>query len=214
MHDITRRSFAFTVLGALAARGQASEELSALTLAGASAGIRSRAVTPTQLTEACLARIQTYNPKLNAFITVLRERAMTEARDLEAEQRAGKLRGPLHGIPIALKDNVDTAGIRTTAASAVFDDRVPTEDAEVARRLKAAGAILIGKTNCMNSRWAGHRLPATTVRCATRGRSIAILVDRRVARPPPSQPISATGRWVPIPAVPSARPLRFAGSSD
>jgi aspartyl-tRNA(Asn)/glutamyl-tRNA(Gln) amidotransferase subunit A len=147
MHDITRRSFAFTVLGALAARGQASEELSSLTLAGASAGIRSRAVTPTQLTEACLARIQTYNSKLNAFITVLRERAMTEARDLEAEQRAGKLRGPLHGIPIALKDNVDTAGIRTTAASAVFDDRVPTEDAEVTRRLKAAGAILIGKTN-------------------------------------------------------------------
>src|SRR5450755_1181126 len=147
MHDITRRSFAFTVLGALAARGQASEELSSLTLAGASAGIRSRAVTPTQLTEACLARIQTYNSKLNAFITVLRERAMTEARDLEAEQRAGKLRGPLHGIPIALKDNIDTAGIRTTAASAVFDDRVPTEDAEVTRRLKAAGAILIGKTN-------------------------------------------------------------------
>jgi aspartyl-tRNA(Asn)/glutamyl-tRNA(Gln) amidotransferase subunit A len=147
MHDFTRRSFALTVIGTLAARGQTLEDLSGLTLVEASARIRSRTVTPTQLTEACLARIQTYNPKLNAFITVLREHALEQARDLEAEQRAGKLRGPLHGIPIALKDNIDTAGIRTTAASAVFDDRVPAEDAEVTRRLKAAGAILLGKTN-------------------------------------------------------------------
>ncbi len=73
MHDFTRRSFAFTVIGALAARGQTSADLSDLTLAEASARIRSRAVTATELTEACLARIQTYNPKLNAFITVLRE---------------------------------------------------------------------------------------------------------------------------------------------
>ena len=70
-----------------------------------------------------------------------------QLRDLEAEQRAGRFRSPLHGIPIALKDNVDTAGIRTTAASAVFDDRVPEHDAEVTRRLKDAGAVLIGKTN-------------------------------------------------------------------
>src|SRR6202140_518188 len=147
MHDITRRSFAFTALGALAARGQASEELSSLTLAGASAGIRSRALTPTQLTEACLARIQTYNPKLNAFITVLREQSLAQAREMEAEQRAGRFRSPLHGIPIALKDNIDTAGIRTTAASAVFDERVPEHDAEVTRRLKEAGAVFVGKTN-------------------------------------------------------------------
>ncbi len=147
MHDISRRSFALTIAGALAARGQVLEDLSAMSLAAASAAIRSRAITPTQLTEACLARIQIYNPKLNAFITVLRERAMAEAKTLDAEQRAGKLRGPLHGIPIGLKDNIDTAGIRTTAASAVFDDRIPSEDAEVTRRLKAAGAILIGKTN-------------------------------------------------------------------
>src|ERR1700676_1449871 len=147
MHDLTRRGFSLSVLGAVATFADTSEDVSRLSLAEASARIRARTVTPTQLTEACLARIQTYNPKLNAFITVLRARAMTEARELETEQRAGKLRGPLHGIPIALKDNVDTAGIRTTAASAVFDDRVPTEDAEVTRRLKAAGAILIGKTN-------------------------------------------------------------------
>jgi aspartyl-tRNA(Asn)/glutamyl-tRNA(Gln) amidotransferase subunit A len=99
------------------------------------------------LTEACLARIATYNPKLNAFITVLKPQALEQARLLDAEQKAGKLRGPLHGIPIALKDNIDTAGIRTTAASAVYDERIPTEDAEVVRRLKAAGAIFVGKAN-------------------------------------------------------------------
>ena len=147
MPHITRRGFAVSLAGALAARGQASDSLTALSLSEASARIRSRAVTPTQLTEACLARIETYNPKLNAFITVLRAQAMAQAKELEAEQRAGKLRGPLHGIPIALKDNVDTAGIRTTAASALFDDRVPEHDATVAARLKAAGAVLIGKTN-------------------------------------------------------------------
>jgi len=118
-----------------------------LTLAEASARIRARTVTPHQLVEACLARIQIYNPKVNAFITVMKGDALKQAQELGAEQKAGKFRGPLHGIPIALKDNMDTAGVRTTAASAVFDERVPTEDAEVVRRLKAAGAILIGKAN-------------------------------------------------------------------
>src|SRR5947199_9164774 len=146
MQEMTRRGFALSIAGALAARGQGSE-LAALSLTEASARIRSRAVTPTQLVEACLARVDTYNPKLNAFITVTRERALAQAHELEVEQRTGRLRSQLHGIPIALKDNIDTAGIRTTAASAVFDDRVPQEDAEVARRLKAAGAICIGKTN-------------------------------------------------------------------
>src|SRR6202166_634870 len=147
MHALSRRGFTLSVIGAVAALADASEDLSRLSLAEASARIRARTVTPTQLTEACLARIQTYNPKLNAFITVLREQALAQARALEAEQRAGRFRSPLHGIPIALKDNIDTAGIRTTAASAVFDDRVPEHDAEVTRRLKDAGAILIGKAN-------------------------------------------------------------------
>src|ERR1700720_3644593 len=109
---ITRRGFTLSVIGAVAAFADSSEDLSRLSLAEASARIRARPLTPTQLTEACLARIQTYNPKLNAFITVLREQAMAQAREMEAEQRAGKLRSPLHGIPIALKDNVDTAGVR------------------------------------------------------------------------------------------------------
>ena len=147
MSGITRRSFTLSMASALAVRAQSSEDLAALSLAEASARIRSRAVTSMQLTEACLARIQIYNAKLNCFITVEREQALAQARELDAEQRNGRLRGPLHGIPIALKDNIDTAGVRTTAASAVFDDRVPAADAEVARRLKNAGAVLIGKTN-------------------------------------------------------------------
>jgi aspartyl-tRNA(Asn)/glutamyl-tRNA(Gln) amidotransferase subunit A len=147
MLNLTRRGFTLSLAGALAVRGQASDELASLSLTEASARIRAGSVTPTQLTEACLARIEIYNPKLNTFITILREQARAQAHELEIEQRAGKLRGPLHGIPIALKDNVDTAGIRTTAASALFDDRIPEHDAEVARRLKAAGAVLIGKTN-------------------------------------------------------------------
>jgi len=147
MHPITRREFTLTVLSAAAGRGLAAEDPAGLSLARASEMIRAGSLTPTRLVEACLARIEMYNPKLNAYITVMRDSARAQARALDAEQKAGKLRGPLHGIPIALKDNIDTAGVRTTAASAVFDDRIPDEDAEVTRRLKAAGAVLIGKTN-------------------------------------------------------------------
>lgn len=71
----------------------------------------------------------------------MRSEALVKARVLGQEQRAGRIRAPLHDIPIGIKDNIDTAGVRTTAASAVFEDRVPDEDAEVVRRLKAAGAI-------------------------------------------------------------------------
>ena len=80
-------------------------------------------------------------------MTVTEERAVERARALEAELTAGRWRGPLHGIPIALKDNIDTAGVRTTAASDVFADRIPDEDAEVVTRLEAAGAIILGKLN-------------------------------------------------------------------
>src|SRR5438034_10696778 len=112
---MTRRGFALSFAGACAAAySQSPAELASLTLAEASSRIRSRQVTPTQLVQACLERINTYNPKLNAFITVMREQALAAARDLDQEQRAGKFRGPLHGIPIALKDNIDTAGVRTT----------------------------------------------------------------------------------------------------
>jgi len=124
-----------------------SQDFAYLTLKEASELVRRKTVSPVELTANCLKRIETYNPGLNAFITVTGDQAMETARAMEAEQRRGKWRGPLHGVPIALKDNIDTAGVRTTAASELFKDRVPSENAEVVRRLKNAGAVLLGKTN-------------------------------------------------------------------
>ena len=154
MIEITRRTFSLAAAGAALSATQTAmqaqtpdQTLPGLSLTEAAARIRSGSVTSVQLTEACLARIAIYNPKLNAFITVLRDKALQQAREMDAETKTGKFRGPLHGVPIALKDNIDTAGIRTTAASAVFDDRVPAADAPVVTRLRAAGAVIIGKAN-------------------------------------------------------------------
>jgi aspartyl-tRNA(Asn)/glutamyl-tRNA(Gln) amidotransferase subunit A len=124
-----------------------SQDLTGLTLKKASELLRSKGASPVELTEAYLKRIDKYNPAVNAFITVTRESALATAREMEAEGRRGKWRGPLHGIPIAIKDNIDTAGVRTTGASELFKDRTPNEDAEVVRRLKNAGAIIVGKLN-------------------------------------------------------------------
>jgi aspartyl-tRNA(Asn)/glutamyl-tRNA(Gln) amidotransferase subunit A len=109
--------------------------------------VRRKKISPIQLAQECLNRIERLNGKLNAFITVTAESALAEARVAESEIQRGHWRGPLHGVPIAVKDIVDTAGVRTTAASELFKDRVPDEDAEVVRRLKAAGAVFLGKLN-------------------------------------------------------------------
>ena len=147
----SRRSFIAGGIGAaMAARSRAraeTQELSSLTLKRASELLRNKTVSPVDLTRACLKRIEKLNPFVNAFITVTGDSALEAARQMEAELARGKWRGPLHGIPIALKDNIDTAGVRTTGASELFKDRVPTEDAEVVRRLRNAGAILLGKLN-------------------------------------------------------------------
>ncbi len=120
--------------------------------------IRDRAISPVELTRDCLARIENLNPKLNAFITVLADSALDQARRAEREIHSGNYRGPLHGIPIGLKDLIDTAGTRTTAASGVFKDRIPTEDAEVVRRLRAAGAIVLGKQNLHEFAYGGSSI--------------------------------------------------------
>jgi aspartyl-tRNA(Asn)/glutamyl-tRNA(Gln) amidotransferase subunit A len=117
------------------------------TLAEASEQIRTRQLSPLELTRACLARIERLNPTLNAFITIAAEFALEQARQGEAEIMSSRWRGPLHGIPIGLKDLLHTAGVRTTAASNQFRDRVPTEDAELVRQLKQAGAVILGKLN-------------------------------------------------------------------
>src|SRR5579863_7101674 len=127
--------------------GSPSEDLTKLSILEAADLIHKKKVSPVELTRACLARIDRFNPSLNAFITITAESALEQARVAESEVTRGNWRGPLHGVPIALKDLFDTAGVKTTAGSGVFKDRIPTEDAEVVRRLKAAGAVLLGKTN-------------------------------------------------------------------
>ena len=109
--------------------------------------IWAKKVSPLEVVHACLKRIKEFEPKLNAFITVLADQALEQAKDTEAEIQAGKWRGPLHGIPIGIKDFYDTTGIKTTAAFERFKDRVPTKDAVGVAKLKEAGAIIIGKTN-------------------------------------------------------------------
>jgi len=118
-----------------------------LTLADAAAQIRDRKLSPVELTRACLDRIERLNPTLNAFITVTGDQAMDTARQAESEIDAGNYRGPLHGVPVGLKDLFDTAGVLTTAASNQYLDRIPTEDAYVVRRLKQLGAVIVGKLN-------------------------------------------------------------------
>jgi aspartyl-tRNA(Asn)/glutamyl-tRNA(Gln) amidotransferase subunit A len=158
---VTRRSFlaglcadsGMAILGAAACslrRGPGnalSSDPGQLDLLDAAREVQGRALSPIELTRACLERIERFNPRLNAYITVTPEPALAEARQAEHEIVNGRWRGPLHGIPVAIKDNIDTAGLRTTAGSAVFANRVPTKDAEVVHRLKAAGAIVLGKLN-------------------------------------------------------------------
>ena len=112
-----------------------------------SARLRTRKLSPVEVTRACLERVDTFNGRLNAFVTLTADRALAEARAHEAELRGGKWRGPLHGVPVGLKDLYDTAGVRTTAGSRQWAERVPVVDAEAVRRLKEAGAIVLGKLN-------------------------------------------------------------------
>jgi len=123
------------------------DDLAFCTITQAAAQLRRNKVSPVELVQSALRLIETWNPHLNAFITVTAERALRDARAAEREIRRGRLRGLLHGIPITLKDNIFTRGVRTTAGSKILRDFVPSESAEVAKKLDDAGAILLGKTN-------------------------------------------------------------------
>ena len=118
-----------------------------LTLTEAADKIRTRKLSPVELTRECLTQIERLNPALNAFITVTADLALEQARTAEGEVMTGNWRGPLHGIPVALKDLLDTAGVRTTAASNQFRARVPAEDAVLVSQLMRAGAVILGKLN-------------------------------------------------------------------
>ena len=116
-----------------------------MTIAEASALLRTGQLSPVELTQAYLDRIAALDDQLNAYLLPLPEQALDAARQAEAEIKAGNWKGPLHGIPIGLKDIYNTAGIATTGHSALFRDHVPQEDAVTVARLRAAGAVFLGK---------------------------------------------------------------------
>ncbi len=123
------------------------QELCRLTLTEAARLIVTRQLSPVELTEACLERIEALNPLLNAFITVSAEQALQAARQAEAILSRGESGGPLHGIPLAVKDLVDMQGVPTTAGSRILVGHVATEDATVVARWRASGAVILGKLN-------------------------------------------------------------------
>jgi aspartyl-tRNA(Asn)/glutamyl-tRNA(Gln) amidotransferase subunit A len=120
--------------------------------------LKTRQVSSVELTTDCLARIAKLNPTLNAFITITADSALAQANAADAEIRRGRWLGLLHGIPLGLKDLIDTAEVLTTAASALFKDRVPKQDADVVSCLKAAGAVLIGKQNLHEFAYGGSSM--------------------------------------------------------
>lgn len=122
-------------------------ELAFLSIEQAARLLRRKEISPLELTEVALARIERWNPALHAYLTVLAEGARRQAKLAEREIRRGRMGGPLHGIPISIKDNFWTRGIRTTAGSKILADFVPNEDSEVAKTVARSGAILLGKTN-------------------------------------------------------------------
>ena len=118
-----------------------------LTVVQLSELIKNRAVSPVDAVEAYLDRIDSLNGKLYAYLTVCRDEAMQAAKESEQALDRGEYKGPMHGIPFAVKDQINTAGIRTTTGTPIFNDFVPDSDATVMTNLKSAGAILLGKLN-------------------------------------------------------------------
>ncbi|HEY7555944.1 MAG TPA: amidase [Candidatus Binatia bacterium] len=137
-----------------------TSELCHLTIAEAGAGLRAKRFSPVELTKACLARIESIDGKLHSFITVTAERALKHAEQAQRELQSGKDRGPLHGIPVALKDLYATKGIRTTCHSAVLQDWIPDYDATTVTKLNDAGAILLGKLGMHEFAFGGPSIDA------------------------------------------------------
>jgi aspartyl-tRNA(Asn)/glutamyl-tRNA(Gln) amidotransferase subunit A len=122
-------------------------DLCGLSLHELAARIRSKDVSPVEATEACLERVERLNPKLNTFITAMAEQALADARAAADEIAAGRYRGAMHGVPVGVKDLCDIQGLPTTAASKIFADNVASEDSTVVRKLREAGAVIVGKTH-------------------------------------------------------------------
>ena len=147
----------------------AGNELLSSTISELAPRIRSGEISPVELTEAALNHAEAMQPALNTFITLMGEQAMAQAREEQEAIARGDYKGPLQGIPIGLKDNLATAGIRTTLGTRVLADYVPDEDAEVAVRCRAAGAIVLGKENMEEFAAGATSNNPTSGRCATLG---------------------------------------------
>ena len=130
-----------------------ADDLTLLTIAEAAKRIEQRDLSPRELTEAYLARIERLNPAINAYVRVTADRARADASAAEQDIARGEYRGPLHGIPVGLKDLYDTAGIETAGGSKILAGRVPEKDSTAARKLAEAGAVLLGKTNTHEFAW-------------------------------------------------------------
>jgi aspartyl-tRNA(Asn)/glutamyl-tRNA(Gln) amidotransferase subunit A len=125
----------------------APEDILELNLTELSKLIAARALSSAEAVKAALTRVEQLEGKLNAFITVLRERAPAQAKQGDEEIARGNYRGPLHGVPVTIKDMFETAGVLTTGGSKILADWIPETDSTLVERLHAAGAIIIGKTN-------------------------------------------------------------------
>jgi len=157
--------------------------------------LRSGDISSVEIVDACLARIAQVNPAINAVVHLTND-ARDRARMADNERAKGISRGPLHGVPFTLKDSLDTAGVVTTAGTVGWRDRVPTRDATVAARLKAAGGILLGKTNTPEFTWSDETDNDVYGRTSnpydlertpggSSGGAAAIVAERRKASAPP-----------------------------
>jgi aspartyl-tRNA(Asn)/glutamyl-tRNA(Gln) amidotransferase subunit A len=170
-----------------------SDELCKMTISELAPKIKARKISPVELTQAVLDRIEKLDPKLNAYITVDAEGALKAAKKVQRQMAKGAYLGPLHGIPISLKDLYDTKGLRTTAGSKIMSDRVPDADATSVAKLRAAGAIIVGKTNMhefafgdttQNPHFGGARNPYDTGRIpggSSGGSAAAVAADMCIA---------------------------------
>ena len=211
---ITRRSLLTVALGgALAARaglGAEASDPTKLTIDEAGRRIRSKQLSSLDLTRAYLTRIERLNPRLNAFITVTSDQALSRARELDAELASGRYRGPLHGIPIALKDNIDTAGVRTTAASALFCRSYRKRTRRSCSSFEMQAWCFLGNSTCTSSRTAGHRRFRILVRYEIRGTWNTRPEAPRADRPQPLLRASVRERSAPTRPHRCACPRHFA----
>ena len=170
-------------------------------------------LSPVELTRACLDRIQATDDRLNSFILLLADDALAQARTAEAEVLRGDYKGPMHGVPFALKDLYDTAGVRTTSGSYVDLNRVPTEDATTTARLKEAGGILLGKLAMHEFALGGPDWTTPFEPAAIPGTSTILPAAPAAVPARRWHRVKVPGRWVPAPAAPSVARLRCAASS-